>query len=497
MVKKISHSPLHKIDPRAHMRMPDMRAYRCASAIVLVAALTGCAALNPQASIDATNSEAQSFTQGQLALARSKEQREHMRQTAESLLAKPLSQNDAVQLALNNSPAMQALLAEHWAASSEAQQSGRLINPRFSFEATTLSSEREIARLLSFGLLDLITLPQRQSQAAARVAQARLQLMSDVIEHITQIRQAWVNAVAAEQSVKYALQVKEAAIASNTLAERMLKAGNFNKLDRARQQAFHADAYTQAVASQQAASRARETLVRLLGLDDAQAKRLSLPEQLPELPRQPREAQEVSAVSNEARLDLRLAKAELDAAAKQQGLGNLMSYVDIELGLRYDTIFDNGLAEKANRRGYEVSLQLPIFDWGGVKRDAMHARTLAAVNRLEAATRAAGSHLRSAYADYLAAYDIAKNYRDEVIPLSKTIAEESLLRYNGMIIGVFELLAESRAQVQNVIAAINAQQQFWLADAALQAAEVGKPIAASSTSLMSTSAASSSDAKGH
>ena len=52
-----------------------------------------------------------------------------------------------------------------------------------------------------------------------------------------------------------------------------------------------------------------------------------------------------------------------------------------------------------------------------------------------------------------------------------------MLRYNGMLIGVFELLAEARDQVSSVTNAINAQQQFWLADAALAASVIGKPVA--------------------
>jgi outer membrane protein TolC len=50
-----------------------------------------------------------------------------------------------------------------------------------------------------------------------------------------------------------------------------------------------------------------------------------------------------------------------------------------------------------------------------------------------------------------------------------------VLRYNGMLIGVFELLAETREQIAAVIAAIDAQQQFWLADAALSSTLIGKP----------------------
>jgi outer membrane protein TolC len=115
----------------------------------------------------------------------------------------------------------------------------------------------------------------------------------------------------------------------------------------------------------------------------------------------------------------------------------------------------------------------------------MNARTLAAAYRLEATTRAAGSNLRQSYSAYRTTYDIARHYRDEVVPLRKIISEENLLRYNGMLIGVFELLADSRDQINSVIAAIDTERQFWLADAALQAAMIGRPV---NTSISVTAA---------
>jgi hypothetical protein len=78
------------------------------------------------------------------------------------------------------------------------------------------------------------------------------------------------------------------------------------------------------------------------------------------------------------------------------------------------------------------------------------------------------SELRSSYTTYRNAYALAKHYQDEVLPLRKIIAEEATLRYNGMFIGVFELLAENREQTKMVMAAIAAKQAFWQADAALQ-----------------------------
>ena len=139
-------------------------------------------------------------------------------------------------------------------------------------------------------------------------------------------------------------------------------------------------------------------------------------------------------------------------------------------------------------------MRLPVFDWGGMQRDAMNARTLAAANQLEATARAAGSSLRESYSAYRTAYDVARHYRDEVVPVRKVIAEENQLRYNGMLISVFELLADARDQVGAVTAALDAQQQFWLADAALQASVIGRP---TNTTLSVTSSAPSDAAAGH
>jgi outer membrane protein TolC len=110
-----------------------------------------------------------------------------------------------------------------------------------------------------------------------------------------------------------------------------------------------------------------------------------------------------------------------------------------------------------------------------MQRSAWNARTIAAAHNLEAAVRSAGSNLRESYSAYRTAYDIARHHRDEVVPIRKVISEENQLRYNGMIIGVFELLADAKDQVSTVIAAINAEQQFWLADAALKASVIGRP----------------------
>ena len=457
--------------------------------MVLVATtlgLSGCASYNLNQGLERVNRNASSFTQSALSLAKSKEERDKRLTATTQLLAKPVGQKEAVQLLLANSPAFQALLAQNWAEAANAAQSNRISNPTFAFESVVTGSEYELNRFFSFGLLDLITLPQRSAIADYRVEQAQIRMTSEVVDQVTRVRQAWVRTVAAEQSYRYAGQVLASAEASAELARRMESVGNFNKLTRARHQAFYADAATQMATAKQVAVSRKEELVRLLGLDDAQAKQIVLPERLPSLPKQPMSPEDVAKQVNQERLDVQQAKAALIAAAKAQGLNRVTSLTDIELSVRRGSVSDSSTSSYSSRRGYEVGVKLPIFDWGDLQRDAMNAQTLAAANQLEATVRLAGSSLRENYAAYRTAYDISRHYKNEVIPLRKVISEENVLRYNGMLIGVFELLADSRDQIGAVIAAIAAEQQFWLADAALQATLIGRPTSIGVAAISST-----------
>ena len=189
--------------------------------VTAVLTLAGCATVNIEQAVSETSDATSAFTQGQLQLSRTEQQSRERSQLGSDLLAKPLAMNDAVQMALSNSPALQTLLAQNWADMAQANQAGQIANPIFSFERNRFGSELELQRMLSFGLLDLLTLPQRQAISSHPAAQAKLQLSASVIEHVTQVRQAWVRAVAAPQRAQYAQQISVSARASAELARRM------------------------------------------------------------------------------------------------------------------------------------------------------------------------------------------------------------------------------------------------------------------------------------
>lgn len=445
------------------------------SAMTLV--LSSCATLDIDEALGKSATSLEGFTEAELILKRSKSDNEHANAIVDRLLDAPLTQAGAIQVALANSPSFQAKLANNWASAAQSAQSGRIANPMLALERLEVGRETELTALLSFGLLDVFTLPARQRRAKSELARAQISLTADVVSQITDVRQTWVKAITAEQRLEYAQQVFESAEASAELAKRMQAVGNFSRLDRARQHSFYTDAATTLTTRTHDVLAAREALIRSLGLSAEQIEQLQLPTRLPELPEQPRSPEEVGHVATAERLDIQLAEASLKSAAQAQGFNTLFSYTDIELGLLRQRIEEDG--ERATGGGYEIEIGLPVFDWGGMKRAAMNANTLAAANTLEATLGYAASTLRESYSAYRTAFDVARFYQTEILPLQEMIAEENVLRYNGMLIGVFELLADARRQVGIVQSAIDANEQFWMSDAALQATLIGNPTMAS------------------
>jgi outer membrane protein TolC len=392
--------------------------------------------------------------------------------TVRKLLAEPLDGDAAARLALLNSPALRAAMADSVAAQNRAAQNGQPLNPRFSFERATRGDELEITRALTFGLTDLLTWPARRGIAREQLMAERWRLASDVLRTGHDARMAWVRAVAAEQRRQYQQQVLDAAQASAELARRMQSVGNFSRLQRSREQAFEADARLALTRAQVEATASREAMVRLLGLKDAEAQQLKLPDRLPDLPGEPRAVDAAREASAEQRLDLQIAQARWRLARQSSGTTRWTSWTDVEL-----TGFRTRESGVPAQRGWELEIALPLFDLGDAQRAAASHEERAAIALLEQAQLEAGSLLRERYTAYRSAYDLARQHRDELVPLRRAIAEDMLLNYNGMLIGVFELLADARAQIGSVIAALDAQRDFWLADAALQSAIRGVPTA--------------------
>ncbi len=278
-------------------------------------------------------------------------------------------------------------------------------------------------------------------------------------------------------------------MAADAFAEMMKKlgeTGTATKLDQARVSAFYAELSGQLAQARLRARTERESLTRLLGLWGTDIA-YRLPPQLPPLPSALDAMGDVEAQALRRRVDLLIARHELAAMARSLRLTEATRYMSLlELGGlgRIETIsgqMDSGF-------GPSLDIEIPIFDTGQARQLAARETYMRAVNRLAERAVNVRSEARAAYESYRATYDIARHYQNRVLPLRQTISGEVLLRYNGMLIDVFELLIDARERIAVNVTALEARRDFLLADAALQTAliaggDTSASAAAGATSL--------------
>jgi outer membrane protein TolC len=430
---------------------------------LIAVTLAGCASFSPDGGLDDVSRITGERT-GQNVQFSQPAKSEAISANASRLLANTLNADTAVRFALLNNKSLQASLAELGVAEADLVQAGRMRNPAFSFGRMRDGGDVEIERSVMFDLVGLLTIPLRSGIEQRRFEQAKLLAASNAVQLAADTRRAYFNAVAALQTMRYMEQVRDSAEAGAELARRMARVGNLSKLDQAREQVFYADATAQLARARHNATAAREQLARLLGLSTATD--IKLPDRLPDLPKSPEQMSDAEQLAMSQRLDVQMAALDAKATASALGLSKATGFINV-FHAGYTNKSETG-APRAN--GYEIELELPIFDWGRSRTAKAEALYMQSVHRAADTALRARSQVRESYSAYRTTYDLARHYRDEVVPLRKTISEEVLLRYNGMLASVFELLTDARDQVISVNAAIEAQRDFWIAETDLQAA---------------------------
>jgi outer membrane protein TolC len=438
-------------------------------AAVLLLVLAGCKSLSPDGGFSSVEQAVVERTGAEAKWVRSEDEANSVRARVKELLAKPLSAEDAVQIALLNNPGLQAGYAEVGIAEADLVQASRWRGPKLSFARLRRGDEIETERSIFFDVLGLVTIPLSVRGEEKRFEAAKSRAAAEALRVALDTRKAWFGAVAAQETARYMQQVKESAEASAELARRMAAVGNWSKLNQAREQAFYAEATGQLARARHAELASRERLARLMGLwgDDLAFK---LPERLPDLPKAPREAGDLEAQALAQRLDVQAARRDAESLAESLGLTKVTRFVSLlEFGLH-----SNSETGKPRQRGWEIELTIPIFDFGQARTARAERLYMQAVNRAAETAIQARSEVREAYGAYRTAFDLARHYRDEIVPLRKRISEEILLRYNGMLMSIFELLADSREQVAAVNAYIEALREYWVAESDLQMALTGR-----------------------
>ena len=448
--------------------------------LALPALLAGCAQFSADGGMgDVASGVRQEIGKDVVKIA-SDEQAARAREQVTTLLAGPLSAEQAVQVALLNNRTLQAAYNDLGISEAAYVQASLPPKPSLSLLRVAGTGVANFEVRLIEDILNLITLPRRTAIAAERFGQARYRAIGATLRLAADTRRAYVRAIASRQQVGFLEQTLATADAAARLIAGIGEAGGGDQLDQAEIAAFRAEMGARVAQAKLRVHHDHEALARLLGLSGPDLA-FTLPAELPPLPPALDSPVEVEAEAIKRRVDLEIARREVTALAKSLSLTEATRYVSM---LQLSGIFNNESANPLtnadtaiNRGGAQIDLQIPIFDTGEARTRTARETYMRALNLLAAKAVDARSEARIAYVTYRATYDIARSWRDRVLPLRQIVSKEIMLRYNtgalageGLRVDLFKYLADTRVRIAANAASLDARRDFLLAVADLQAA---------------------------
>lgn len=436
-----------------------MKGRRLALTSVLLA--SGCAAVDPQPAIDRVRAEVADRAAVSVDWELERQGHEAVGRCVAAKLAGEMTADDAVAVALLKNPTLRALYRELGVAQSDVVAAGLPENPVFSVERRFRGRAAEFDVAQEF--MSVFLIPLRRRLAESEFDRERLRVTHELLEHTAEVRSAYFRVQAAEQLVEMRRSVVEAMDASLTAARALRAAGNNAALDvaqaeRGANQARleHADAELEAV-------EARERVNVLLGLWGEET-RWRIPPRLPEIPSADVPVAEFERRAVSGRLDLASLRAEVEALAQSLGVTRITSVLpELTLGGHSERE-----PEGNTTRGPSLSLPLSVFGRGQAARARANYLLLQAEDRHAALAIEIRSEVRTAFSRMATARKKAAFYRRSVLPVQQAVTDQTQLLFNGMFVGVFQVLEAKQDQIDAARDYIRALADYWLARTELE-----------------------------
>jgi cobalt-zinc-cadmium efflux system outer membrane protein len=399
------------------------------------------------------------------------------------LLDQPLDVSTAVQVTLLNSNSLQATFEDLGVAQADLVQAGLLPNPNFDgfvrwFDISPSGPNWNLGLHLP---LQMFLIPLRTKLAGVALDEAVLRVTGEVLKQAADTRTAFYALQADEQIGKARKTVADLADVAAELAERQYKVGNIDDLTLANERAARQQANIASITADSSARTSRENLRRLMGLSGSNVKwRVETEAPLPP---------ETVFVETEL-VDLAISSSLEVATARK-----LVQREEYALELKHDWWLETASVgvetERASAGGYQTgpdfSVELPIFD----QKQAVFARQAAQIRqarrRLANTEDGVRQEVRTALDRMNTAAQISRYYASEVVPLRQQMSVMTEKRYQGMLVGVFELLTAKSEEADATSAAVRARQDFWNAASDLELALGGRvPLSSHSQSPPTT-----------
>ncbi len=435
-------------------------------------ALTGCVTANPRGVFEASRDELAGRHPGEAVWLRLEGDADAAARVRE-ILAAPLSPDAAAEVALYRNPLLQATLEELGIAQAELAQATRLANPGVSFTSIEGGGGRQTTVEVVGDVVDWLLQPLRRRVAAAELERARLEVGQAILDAVAEARRELVAFQAAEQLAARLAQAEEIERAASDYAGVLHAAGNLTALERAAARAESAERRAELERAKAEVARQREAVALALGLSGAET--WSAEAGLPPPGDEDLDVAGLDAVALEqaalaARFDLgagRWAVKVLERALKLQKRTRGLP-VGVDLGVETEREADG-----TRLTGPVVEVRLPIFDTGKAGVARLEAELARARWQLAALEGAARSQVRQAATDVAAARELYRLYRDDVLPLRREVLERTLLEYNQMLIGTFDVLRARQEEIEAEQRAIEALADYWQARYRLERAVAG------------------------
>ncbi len=389
----------------------------------------------------------------------------------DELLAGGMTRDRAVEIALVNNPSLQITYEELGVSQADMVQAGLLSNPTLSgsigFPLKGSSNEYEGSLTESF--LDVFIVPLRKKVAKRQFIAETLRVAHQALSVATDVRKAVATFQAESRVVELRSTIADAAHVAADLARRQHDAGNIDDFTWTQETTASEQASLDLEREKMTLLETREALNGLLGLwgnDTA----WTLTEPLADLPSGDPPLEHLESRAIASRLDVSAARKEAQLFEDALSLAKGSRYFGlVQVGVRA-----NEDAEGHVNLGPTLSLELPLFDQRQGLIGRLEAQYRQALRRLTKVAIDARQEVRVAEARLAASRLMATRYKTTLLPLRQQALSEAELLYNGMQIGLYQLLAAKQAEVEAHRSYIESLRDYWMARADLEMAVGGR-----------------------
>jgi cobalt-zinc-cadmium efflux system outer membrane protein len=392
-------------------------------------------------------------------------------QEVRQLLRKPLTVDTAVQIALLNNRSLQATFEEIGLSTADLIDAATFPNPRFDL-AIRFPDKPPSGTYIDYGaaidFLSIIMIPLKKQVAKVQLEAAALRVADTTLELVLQVKSAFYSLQASQQLLKRFKVIVDTNAASLDLAQRQHEAGNITDLALAQHQASYSRSRLDVASTEAEIRRNRERFNRLLGLWDADTD-WQIAGELPEVPSSdiPTRALERLAISQ--RLDLQADYLKVTSQVKNLGLTKSLRLVGaLDFGFNSERETDS-----QTRTGPTFAIELPILNQGQARIARGEAALRQSQDKFEALAVDVRSQIRELRDELMSKREIARFYKDELLPGQRRILNESLVHYNAMEIDNFELFSTKAEEARTEREYLEAVRDYWIARAELERAVGG------------------------